>query len=222
MLIGRRGYQAALHVHCTMYILWNIDPIIRIIGKKIEITFEILKNKEYSCRLIFPQFSAWYPIAAACKVCRINIISLICVISFHSHNFEKWWELLKTPQSTTCTFYKWNIRVSNDFFSPDPWWRPGLLSSHRQILRLEFPAHHHQLRGLPVAQVPRNLWQKLVFIICHWRFVSDGTIQYNGFRAVYEFIPNPLESIPFISKCEFEIGGATDYIGECYLASRIS
>ena len=31
---------------------------------------------------------------------------------------------------------------------------------------------------------------------------------------MYEFIPNPLESIPFISKCEFEIGGATDYIGE--------
>ena len=33
---------------------------------------------------------------------------------------------------------------------------------------------------------------------------------------MYEFIPNPLESIPFISKCEFEIGGATDYIGEFY------
>ena len=165
MLIGRRGYQAAFHVHCTMYILWNIAPIIRIIGE-IEITFGILKKKEYSCRLIFPQFSAWYPIAAAYRVCGINIISLICVISFHSHNFEKWWELLKTPQSTTCTFYKWNIRVSNDFFSPDPWWRPGLLSSHRQILRLEFPAHHHQLRGLPVAQVKRNLGQKIVFIIC--------------------------------------------------------
>ena len=48
----------------------------------------------------------------------------------------------------------------------------------------------------------------------YFRFVSDGTIEYNGFRAVYSFIPNPLENIPFISKCEFEIGGATDYIGK--------
>ena len=46
------------------------------------------------------------------------------------------------------------------------------------------------------------------------RFVSDGTIEYSGFKAVYSFIPNPLENIPFISKCEFEIGGATDYIGK--------
>jgi len=52
------------------------------------------------------------------------------------------------------------------------------------------------------------------------RFVSDGTIEYNGFRAVYSFIPNPLENIPFISKCEFEIGGATDYIGSSNISEE--
>ena len=45
------------------------------------------------------------------------------------------------------------------------------------------------------------------------RFVSDGTIEYTGFRAVYDFIPNPLQTLPFIPKCEFEIGGAMDFIG---------
>ena len=48
------------------------------------------------------------------------------------------------------------------------------------------------------------------------RFVSDGTIEYNGFKAVYDFIQNPLEKIPYISKCEFEYGGAMDFIGEKY------
>ena len=46
------------------------------------------------------------------------------------------------------------------------------------------------------------------------RFVSDGTIEYSGFKAVYDFIRNPLEIIPNISKCEFEYGGAMDFIGE--------
>ena len=46
------------------------------------------------------------------------------------------------------------------------------------------------------------------------RFVSDGTIEYNGFKAVYNFIPNPLETLPFIPKCEFEIGGSMDFIGK--------
>ena len=46
------------------------------------------------------------------------------------------------------------------------------------------------------------------------RFVSDGTIEYSGFRAVYEYVLNPMEIIPFIPKCEFEIGGAMDFIGE--------
>jgi len=52
------------------------------------------------------------------------------------------------------------------------------------------------------------------------RFVSDGTIEYSGFRAVYNFIPNPLESIPFISKCEFEIGGITNYIGSSNISEE--
>ena len=37
---------------------------------------------------------------------------------------------------------------------------------------------------------------------------------YSGFRAVYEYVLNPMEIIPFIPKCEFEIGGAMDFIGE--------
>ena len=48
------------------------------------------------------------------------------------------------------------------------------------------------------------------------RFVSDGTIEYSGFRAVYEYVLNPMEIIPFIPKCEFEIGGAMDFIGELW------
>ena len=31
---------------------------------------------------------------------------------------------------------------------------------------------------------------------------------------MYDFIPNPMEIIPFIPKCEFEIGGAMDFIGK--------
>jgi hypothetical protein len=33
-------------------------------------------------------------------------------------------------------------------------------------------------------------------------------------QAVYHYIPNPLETLPFIPKCEFEIGGSQDFIGE--------
>ena len=46
------------------------------------------------------------------------------------------------------------------------------------------------------------------------RFVSDGTIEYTGFKAVHVPIPNPLETLPFISKCEFEIGGSMNFIGK--------
>ena len=46
------------------------------------------------------------------------------------------------------------------------------------------------------------------------RFVSDGTIEYSGFKAVYDYIPNPMEIVPFIPKCEFEIGGNMDYLGK--------
>jgi len=52
------------------------------------------------------------------------------------------------------------------------------------------------------------------------RFVSDGTIEYNGFKAVYNFIPNPLETLPFIPKCEFEIGGAMDFIGSANISEE--
>jgi len=52
------------------------------------------------------------------------------------------------------------------------------------------------------------------------RFVSDGTIEYQGFKAVYDFIPNPMEIIPFIPKCEFEIGGAMDYIGTANISEE--
>ena len=36
-------------------------------------------------------------------------------------------------------------------------------------------------------------------------------------QAVYHYIPNPLETLPFIPKCEFEIGGSQDFIGELEL-----
>jgi len=52
------------------------------------------------------------------------------------------------------------------------------------------------------------------------RFVSDGTIEYNGFKAVYNFIPNPLETLPFIPKCEFEIGGSMDFIGSANISEE--
>jgi len=52
------------------------------------------------------------------------------------------------------------------------------------------------------------------------RFVSDGTIEYDGFQAVYTFIPNPLESLPFIPKCEFEVSGATGFIGTANISEE--
>jgi len=52
------------------------------------------------------------------------------------------------------------------------------------------------------------------------RFVSDGTIEYNGFKAVYSFILNPLETLPFIPKCQFEVGGAMDFIGNSNISDE--
>jgi len=52
------------------------------------------------------------------------------------------------------------------------------------------------------------------------RFVSDGTIEYSGFKAVYTYIPNPLETLPFIPKCEFEIGGSQDFIGTANISEE--
>jgi hypothetical protein len=43
----------------------------------------------------------------------------------------------------------------------------------------------------------RSLWM---------RFKSDSTIQYQGFKAVYSFIENPMDHMPDIGKCEFEAG----------------
>lgn len=45
------------------------------------------------------------------------------------------------------------------------------------------------------------------------RFKSDATVEYNGFRAEYSFIENPLEFMPDIGKCEFEAGDFQDFIG---------
>ena len=39
------------------------------------------------------------------------------------------------------------------------------------------------------------------------------TIEYGGFKAVYDFIPNPLGDLPLIAKCEFELGGPMGYLG---------
>ena len=50
-------------------------------------------------------------------------------------------------------------------------------------------------------------------IIMIHRFKADANIEYNGFKAVYNFIPNPLETEPFIPKCEFEVGGSTGFLG---------
>jgi len=52
------------------------------------------------------------------------------------------------------------------------------------------------------------------------RFVSDGTIEYRGFKAVYNYISNPLESLPIIPKCEFEVSGSFDYIGSSNISEE--
>jgi len=52
------------------------------------------------------------------------------------------------------------------------------------------------------------------------RFVSDGTIEYKGFKAVYNFIPNPLESLPIIPKCEFEVSGSYNWIGSANISEE--
>lgn len=44
------------------------------------------------------------------------------------------------------------------------------------------------------------------------RFVSDTSIEYNGFKGVYHYIPNPIGTLPYIPKCEFEIVGDQDFI----------
>lgn len=52
------------------------------------------------------------------------------------------------------------------------------------------------------------------------RFVSDGTIEYSGFKAVYTYIPNPLEQIPLIAKCEFEVSGSMEWIGSSNISEE--
>ena len=57
------------------------------------------------------------------------------------------------------------------------------------------------------------------------RFVSDKTIEYNGFKIVYEFVKNPLENnVPARPPCQFEVGGVSDFIGEkiCFLAPPLA
>ena len=95
----------------------------------------------------------------------------------------------------------------------DPGRGPGILPAHPQgeenlppILGLMYFLQVCGSNFPPIiTSSGRSLWL---------RFVSDGTIEYTGFRAVYDFIPNPLQTLPFIPKCEFEIGGAMDFIGQ--------
>ena len=44
----------------------------------------------------------------------------------------------------------------------------------------------------------RSLWM---------RFISDSTIQYTGFKAVYQYIINPMDPTPDIGECAFEASG---------------
>lgn len=62
-----------------------------------------------------------------------------------------------------------------------------------------------------ITSSSRSLWL---------RFVSDATIEYGGFRAVYDFIPNPLETLPMIAKCEFDVGGPMGYIGSANISTE--
>jgi len=53
------------------------------------------------------------------------------------------------------------------------------------------------------------------------RFVSDWTIEYKGFKAVYEYLENPLENLtPSRPPCQFEVGGATDFIGHSNISEE--
>ena len=91
----------------------------------------------------------------------------------------------------------------------------------RSLLRLRLPAHHHEL-GQVIIIIIIIIIIIVIFIRSLWlRFVSDGTIEYSGFRAVYEYVLNPMEIIPFIPKCEFEIGGAMDFIGKIWSMNKI-
>ena len=50
------------------------------------------------------------------------------------------------------------------------------------------------------------------------RFTSDSNIQYTGFKAVYTFIQNPMDNLPDIGKCTFEIGGHESFIGSANIS----
>ena len=53
-------------------------------------------------------------------------------------------------------------------------------------------------------------WPWRIPVVCLWTMTSGRSKR----AAVYQFIPNPLETLPFIPKCEFEIGGSQDFIGK--------
>jgi len=53
------------------------------------------------------------------------------------------------------------------------------------------------------------------------RFISDGTIEYNGFKVVYEFVKNPFENtVPALPACQFEVGGVSDFIGHSNISEE--
>ena len=69
-----------------------------------------------------------------------------------------------------------------------------------------------------ITSSSRSLWLRLTCFLTSnisqfSRFVSDATIEYGGFKAVFDYIPNPLETLPLIAKCEFELGGPMGYLG---------
>jgi len=108
--------------------------------------------------------------------------------------------------------YGYFVRVDfRDFFRIEPPSNAGRCDYDYLEIRYGDEGYHPLLHKVCGSNFPpiitssgRSLWL---------RFASDGTIEYEGFKAVYDFIPNPLETLPFIPKCEFQIGGAMDFIG---------
>jgi len=144
--------------------------------------------------------------------CRNFTIGSVSTKTFYSPAYPR-----NYPRDITCTKvitaeYGYFVRIDfRDMFRIEPASNDGKCAYDYLEIRDGDQGYSTEIGTFCGSDFPpiitsssRSLWL---------RFVSDQTIEYGGFKAVYDYIPNPLETLPLIAKCEFELGGPMGYLG---------
>jgi len=146
------------------------------------------------------------------ELCRNFTIGSVSTQTFFSPAYPR-----NYPRGITCTKvitaeYGYFVRIDfRDLFRIEPASNDGKCAYDYLEIRDGDQGYSTEIGTFCGSDFPpiitsssRSLWL---------RFVSDATIEYGGFKAVYDYIPNPLETLPLIAKCEFELGGPMGYLG---------